>query len=772
MEQHLRRVPIMSESKAKATLSKGRQSWCVIFRHPVCLGPDGKQKLRIRRGLGTSDKEQAQVLVDQLNQILANPALWNLASRESAPKNFDPRIVAAFYDPMLPSSFNPWSTRDEAIPLPGGQDSSDGYARVFLVGTTGAGKTTIVRQLLGTDPEHERFPSISAAKTTICDIEIVFDNGPFRAVVTFIPRDRVRQYIIECVLAAVITKLEGAPEHEAVRRFFEHREQRFRLSYILGNPLLLEKKDTEELEDEDAMPKEDSGGHFELSEKEREDLLNSLRAYFNEIDRLWEKTGAARKKIAAELGIKLDEASQEDRDVLHELVEDHLVNLEEFDQLVDTILDDVESRFGFLSDGEITRGRDGWPIKWTYEGSDRPGFIRLVNRFSSNYAPNFGRLLTPLVEGIRVAGPFRPEWYDGASPKLVLMDGQGIGHLADSTSSLSTSITSRFRMSDAIVLVDNAAQPMQAGPCAVLQSLVTSGHESKLVLAFTHFDEVKGDNLQGTAAKKDHVISSFDNAVHAIGKSFGREAETALRNLIPDRLIFLGNVQKRLPESAKFTLSELQRLLDSIESLMVPSGPVEYKPIYDVANLILAIQKAAQEFHDRWKGILGMGSVSGVRPEHWTRVKALSRRLGIFMMDEYDTLRPVADLINLLQIHVSQFLSSPLGWSPSIPPEDSPDRINSIDAIKKEVFTRLHDLARHRILEERVREWVSAYELRGIGSTRVRAREVATIYEEAAPIPNEMPGPDANRFLFELRELIADSVLTTGGQLKGWKQED
>ncbi len=47
-------------------------------------------------------------------------------------------------------------------------------------------------------------------------------------------------------------------------------------------------------------------------------------------------------------------------------------------------------------------------------------------------------------------------------------------------------------MADAIVLVDNAAQPMQAGPCAVLQSLVISGHESKLLLAFTHFDEVKG----------------------------------------------------------------------------------------------------------------------------------------------------------------------------------------------------------------------------------------------------------------------------------------
>ncbi|NLW36816.1 MAG: hypothetical protein GXY80_15270 [Syntrophorhabdus aromaticivorans] len=762
----------MSDSKAKATLSRGRQSWCVIFRHPVCMGPDGKQKLRVRRGLGTPEKEQAQALVDQLNEILSDPTLWNLSSREAVSKNYDEKIVAAFYDPMLPAAFDPWSIREEVIPLPGGKDPSDGYARVLFVGTTGSGKTTIVRQLLGTDPERERFPSISAAKTTICDIEIVLDEGPLRAVVTFIPRDRVRQYISECVLSATVTKLEGGPERDVIRRFLEHSEQRFRLSYILGNPTLLERSVNDDIEDEDDFEGSgpDPAEHQEISEKEREELLNALKTYFHLIDQLHEKARSAMNRMAGELGIKIGEATKEDRDVLQELVEDHLANMDEFHQLVDAILDDIESRFNFMSDGEIYRGKDGWPIKWIHQDPDRSAFIKVVNRFSSNYAPNFGRLLTPLVEGIRVAGPFRPEWNNNALPKIVIMDGQGIGHTADSTSSLSTSITSRFRMADAIVLVDNAAQPMQAGPCAVLQSLVISGHESKLLLAFTHFDEVKGDNLKGSFAKKDHVIGSFDNAVHAIGKSFGREAESALRNLIPEHLFFLANIQKRLPESAKFTLSEMQRFMAEIESSIVPAGPIEYKPVYDVANLVLAIQKASKEFHERWRGILGMGSVSGIRPEHWTRVKALSRRLGIFKVDEYDTLMPVADLIKLLQLHLSQFLSSPLGWMPSTPPQDSQDRIDAVDTIKKEVFTRLHDLSRRRVLDERVREWVSAYEHRGVGSTQVRARGVATIYEEAAPIPNEMPGPDSNKFLFELRELIAGSVKSAGGQLKGWTE--
>ncbi len=760
-----------SRKSGKASLSKGRSSWCVIFRHPVCLAGNGKQKLRVRRGLGTSDKKQAQLLVDQLNDILDDASMWNPASHERAAVKFDRRIVAAFFDPMQPESLDPWAVRDEMIPLPGGEDAEDGYARVQFVGTTGAGKTTVVRQLLGTNPDSERFPSISAAKTTIFDIELVMRPGDFEGVVTFIPRDRIRQYIAECVLAAIATKLDGAHERDVIRRFLEHNELRFRLSYILGNPLILRASSDSDLQlsDEDEEEIEVPEDNV-IKEDEKSKLLETLENYLAQINDLADSSRAYLNRTAAELDIKLEEASKQDQEVLQELIEDQLADDEDFHEFVDSILEDVEARFGFLEDGELVRSRDSWPIKWSYSTTDRVEFIKVINHFSSNYAPHFGRLLTPLVEGIRVSGPFGPEWIEGENPKLVLMDGPGIGHIADSSSSLSTSITRRFKLADAIILVDNAAQPIQAGPCAVLHSVVSSGHESKLILAFTHFDEVKGDNLVNSAGRKDHIIGSVDNAIHSIGKVFGREAEMALRRLIPDRVIFLANIQKRLKAKARFTRSELNRLLKAISSTIAPVGPVEYKPIYDVANLVLAVQKATQEFHDNWNGILGQGSRSGVFPEHWTRIKALTRRLGIFCLDEYDTLRPVADLIRLLQAHISQFLSIPLDWSPSSPPQDSEERQIAIDTIRKEVFNRLHELSRRRVLDERVGGWGQAYMHRGQGSTRVRAREVITLYEEAAPIPNEMPGPDANKFLFELRELIAESIKAGGGTIRGWSR--
>ena len=63
---------------------------------------------------------------------------------------------------------------------------------------------------------------------------------------------------------------------------------------------------------------------------------------------------------------------------------------------------------------------------------------------------------------------------------------------------------------DAIVLVDNAVQPMQAAPVAAVKEMITSGSASKLLLVFTHSDEVKGDNLPNAAAKEQHVLASAE----------------------------------------------------------------------------------------------------------------------------------------------------------------------------------------------------------------------------------------------------------------------
>ncbi|MBL4558357.1 MAG: hypothetical protein JKP98_18705 [Rhodobacteraceae bacterium] len=55
------------------------------------------------------------------------------------------------------------------------------------------------------------------------------------------------------------------------------------------------------------------------------------------------------------------------------------------------------------------------------------------------------------------------------------------------------------------MLVDNAQQPMQAAPLALLRAVGSSGFADKLAIAFTHFDQVKGANLGSFDQKRDHV---------------------------------------------------------------------------------------------------------------------------------------------------------------------------------------------------------------------------------------------------------------------------
>src|SRR5436309_2563936 len=112
---------IMVERSHRATLSQsqGREGWSVIFRHPVL--PDratGKAGRRIRRGLGTRDKDEATDLIGTLNEILADRNYWDPSSRSSAEARFDSRIVDIFYHNMVPDVLDCFAIRETVIPLP------------------------------------------------------------------------------------------------------------------------------------------------------------------------------------------------------------------------------------------------------------------------------------------------------------------------------------------------------------------------------------------------------------------------------------------------------------------------------------------------------------------------------------------------------------------------------------------------------------------------------------------------------------------------------
>ncbi|TYB38296.1 hypothetical protein FXF50_11660 [Micromonospora sp. AP08] len=733
---------------ATKSRSQGRESWSVIFRHPSRLDVGtGKPGRRVRRGLGTTDDAEAFRMVEQLNEILRTPSLWELTARVTAEARFDARVVEIFYEGLEAVELDFAGVREELLPLP---TAADGYKTVMMLGTTGAGKTTVVRQLLGTNPETERFPSTSTAKTTVADMELITSAEPtYRAAVTFTPRDEVIDYLTENVSAAALAVFNGKGDVEVVRQLLDHVNQRFRFSYVLGRAI---GPNADDLVDDDV----DEGEDIDLTEYGQVDIEFTQQV-------IQKAVRSVRAIVERHAGAIRDEfeASEEDERVVAEYIEENLDTelrqSDEFHGIVDSLIDEIEKRFSTLEVGVLRRNRQGWPVSWSWSSDDRAEFIKNVTRFSSNYAPLFGRLLTPLVNGIRVSGPFVPDW--AAQPaKLVLVDGEGLGHTPKSVATLSTRVAVQLEKVDAVLLVDNATQPMQAAPVAALKGIAVSGNAMKLHFLFTHFDHVKGDNLPTFSAREEHVLASVENVLKAIGDELGPAADRVLRRRLDDARFFVGGIHEPLNGKKKLggrSIQEFQRLLEVLShpEHLAEAGPS--RPVYDRMNLSLAVTEAAKNFHLRWRGLLGLDVNPDAPKEHWTRVKALSRRLAEGWTDEYDNLKPVADLRFELQRQVYLMLQRPVRWDRGEPSDDEKQIV--IDDVSNAVTKKLMDLTRRRMQDDVRLGWQAAYSQSGTGSTFVRARIIASdVYDKGAPVPSVSASPDQNRFLKDVAGIVSD----------------
>lgn len=740
--------------------TKGRPGFSISFRHPLRYDSKNKPGLKVRRGLDTRDPAEADKLVEEMNQLLADESWWNAGRYVDASRQFDKRVVDAFYDGLQAGLPDSQALREEAIPLPG---RDDGYARALIVGTTGAGKTSLLRHFIGSDPDRDRFPSTSTAKTTVSDIEVIPADGSYDAVVTFFSEMAVRTNVEDCLLNACSAVWDRLPEEKVAERLLNHPDQRFRLGYILGNwQKVLQPERAEDDWDFGGTPEVSTPDDDAISPPDVSRLQEALQGY---VTRIVEVATVTSKAVIAELLADPVAASADDREAAFEIFQAEIFENERFTDLVHDLMDDILQRFKLLPTGKLSfrSGTSKWPTSWTHTSDDRDDFLKQVRWFSSNFAPSFGRLLTPLVDGIRVKGPFYPSFTDRRA-RIVLIDGQGLGHTPDSASSVTTHITRRFGEVDTILLVDNAAQPIQAAAQSVLRTATASGHYAKLAIAFTHFDHVKGLNIPKFPQKRAHVLASVHNYLSKLRETLHGPIVSEVERSIDEHCFMLGGLQgpsAMLPQGVR---QQLSLLLDFIEGSIAPTVIPDAKPMYDPSGLGFAVQRAADGFQTYWAARLGLAISSAVSSEHWTRVKALNRRISNQLDVEYDSLRPVADLVRRISEEVSNFLESPIGWSRA--PVDDTEAQAAIAPIRQAVFAGLHDLALGRIVDEHLREWRRAMDYSGKGSAARRAVEIRAIYELAAPVPGTVNTEVAIQFMKAVREIVHESVRANGGAMR------
>ena len=156
-----------------------------------------------------------------------------------------------------------------------------------------------------------------------------------------------------------------------------------------------------------------------------------------------------------------------------------------------------------------------------------------------------------------------------------------------------------------------------------------------------------------------------------------------------------------------------------------------------------------------------MTYLTNVQPEHWTRIKALSRRFAEqWPNGEYDNLRPIANLIEQLQQRLAAFIANPRNWKPETTSDEACQF--AINKVAQAVYSRLHKLIPDRLFIDHLNDWGTAYAHRGYGSTRERARDIQGIYNKAAAIPGETPDPKSMQFLDRIRDLFKEAAEDAG----------
>ena len=438
-----------------------------------------------------------------------------------------------------------------------------------------------------------------------------------------------------------------------------------------------------------------------------------------------------------------------------------------FTQLSLDIMDAIEERFTMIEAGDFDRSATSWPTLWSYEEENRDKFLKQVRWFSSNHDRQLGRLLTPMVDGIRVRGSFQPSaiQLQDNGRKLALLDGEGLGHSAKEATSISTKVTEKFADTDMILLVDNAQSPMQAAPLELLRSVGSSGHGHKLAVAFTHFDQVKGDNLSNYSQKRNHVRASIGNAIASLRESLGAPVTEILERQLESSDFYLGGLDKPTGEIAPGFIRDMRDMLDRMQQSAEPIEPVDLAPVYSIVRLELALRDASDGFIAPWRGRLGLEYHEGFGKEHWTRVKALCRRIANLWDDEYNGLRPVADLVRQLQSSISLWMDNPAGWTRQ--PENEDERQAVINTIRQRVFIGIHQLAERRLLTTNRGDWRTAFGFSGPGSSFERAREMDKIYKSAAPSITSTMDMPSQRFLNEVIQIVRDAVEDAGGSVEG-----
>lgn len=562
--------------------------------------------------------------------------------------------------------------------------------KFYLLGDTGAGKTTIVRKILGTDVY--KFPSVQQKRTTVAVTEYVLSRDlSFKASYIFKSEAQINELVKEILEVAIekayLADCKGNLDaEEIVESLEETPDERFRLRYILT---------TAELE--------------EIAGKISDPLLPKLHESV--------------KSLKIELG-----SGEEDRGVIVDLALEGDIR-SNFSEIQEYIISLIVKKVAEMCNGHNLFSTTDYYQHFEQEPSE---FIAQAKKLLSS-AKNS---VSPVIEYARLEGNLLAEWLPD-NTKLVLIDGEGIGHDTREGARLSARHLDYFHFADSIGLVEESKKPFAAGGKSVMEGIIRNGYLDKFKLIFSKLDEVE---------VRDEEDADRDKQIRAVKKGFNNVKnalkEDRIELIIEDeRLYYLSKMKEKEP--GHDSVSEIGRLVADIKYEFDKETPQFIEPIYDDEMLSSYLAKSSDNFITKWNLILDS--------RKWQTVKAFNRRM-CWTEDEFRDMKPIADFHSEVTEELESFISSPNEWANTATPSM---QNKSIDRVKQEFSKALLSFSRRVILETYSKEWEEAMSLSGAGSTVIRKSQIKYIIQKTLP---HYKKPEAIELKNSIKELLVQSV--------------
>ena len=331
--------------------------------------------------------------------------------------------------------------------------------RIYLLGSTGAGKTSIVKHIIGTSALD--FPVTTQSRTTLATTEYVIKRDlPFKTTIILKQKDDVLDSIEELIQEAIQKTLETKRPTDIdyiVEKLQESSDERFRLKYMVEGDSL-------------------RSHAINLSEN----ILPLLKG----------------KSLQ-------DETLFSSSDVALEIT-----------NLRDGLLKEIEDNFYKVCNNYTLFSDNPYCIE---NITDKNKFIQKNKELLKN---EFGSI-SLLVEYVRIEGNLLADWL-GNTLEFVLIDGEGIAHsLQEKRDTLSTRHYDYFAFCDQILLVEQGDNPFIAGGQAAIEAILLNGYKNKFKLIFSKIDKIENadknsflrkrlDNLKG-ALKQKKITLELEN---------------------------------------------------------------------------------------------------------------------------------------------------------------------------------------------------------------------------------------------------------------------